>query len=78
MLNVKLPLKTGGLAILAGILMGGSAAYALQQGVNLFVVVFLIAPAVYGSALLISGAISTEDLALLRQALRIAQIRKTT
>jgi O-antigen/teichoic acid export membrane protein len=72
LLNLALPWKTVTKVVLAVSSMGVCTQFALLRGVNLFVVVLCIAPAVYGGALYFLRVFSHEDVTLFKQALRLA------
>jgi O-antigen/teichoic acid export membrane protein len=66
-----LPIRTTGLAILAGLLMGACSYIALQRQVNMFAVMLVVGPLAYGLALFALRVVTRDDIALLRQALRL-------
>ena len=70
--GLKLPWKLMAAAVLAALVMAVFVQTSLQAGVNLLVVVVLIAPAIYGASLYLLRAITREDVALFKQALRLA------
>ncbi len=72
LIGLQLPWRLLAAAVLAALLMAVSVQAALQSGVNLLVVVVVIAPAVYGVSLYLLRAITREDVALFKQALRLA------
>jgi O-antigen/teichoic acid export membrane protein len=72
LLHLYLPSKTAMSGALASLVMAVCVHYSLLQDLNLFVIVLLIAPAVYGGALYLLRAFPTEDLMLLKRALRLS------
>jgi hypothetical protein len=52
--------------------MAVSVQASLQFGVNLLVVIVLIAPVVYGTSLFLFKAITRDDIALFKQVMRLA------
>ena len=70
-LGLALPWKRALAATAAALLMAAAVYSALHLGVNLFAVVLLIAPAIYAAALALLGALSREDVSLLKQALKL-------
>jgi O-antigen/teichoic acid export membrane protein len=72
LIGLKLPWKLLVAAMPAALLMAISVEASLQAGVNLLVVVVVIAPAVYGASLYLLRAIRRDDIALFKQVLRLA------
>lgn len=70
-LGLSLPWKRALAATAAAGLMAACVYYSLRVGVNLFAVILLIAPVVYGAALYLLRVLSREDLTLLKQALKL-------
>jgi O-antigen/teichoic acid export membrane protein len=70
--GLKLPWKLLVSTVLAAILMAVSVQASLQFGVNLLVVIVLIAPVVYGTSLFLFKAITRDDIALFKQVMRLA------
>jgi O-antigen/teichoic acid export membrane protein len=70
LLGKRPPLRTAASALLAGLLMAAVVYLCLQGGVNLFAVIFLVAPMTYGVALYVLGAVTSDDIGLLRHALQ--------
>jgi O-antigen/teichoic acid export membrane protein len=70
LLGLSLPWKRAVAAAAAAGLMAACVYYSLHAGINLFAVILLIAPVVYGSALYLLRVLSREDLTLLKQALK--------
>lgn len=70
-LKLGLPWKTGIRAALATLLMGTCVHYSLDRGIS-FLATLIIGPAVYGGALYLLRAFSSEDLALFKRVLSLA------
>jgi|WetSurMetagenome_2_1015567.scaffolds.fasta_scaffold51064_2 O-antigen/teichoic acid export membrane protein len=70
--GLKLPWRLLVAAVLAALLMAISVQASLRAGVNLLLVVVVIAPAVYGASLYLLKAIRRDDIALFKQVLRLA------
>ncbi len=72
LLHLSLPWKTGIAAVIAALLMAACVYYSLEQGLNIFAVVLLVAPLVYGGTLYLLRIFPTEDVLLIKRALRVA------
>jgi O-antigen/teichoic acid export membrane protein len=70
-LKLALPWKTALKALTATLIMAVCVFYALQGGMNLAVVVLLIAPATYGGSLYLLRVLSSEDVLILKRAFRL-------
>ena len=76
LVGVPLPWRFINSAVGSALVMAGGIYASLHFGVHLLVIVLLIAPAIYGGSLYLSGAISGEDVVLLRQALPHAEVTR--
>jgi O-antigen/teichoic acid export membrane protein len=67
-LGLSLPWLTTGKTLLATLLMGLAVSISLQSGVPWLIVVFIVAPSVYGLSLLLLGIVRRDELRILSSA----------
>jgi O-antigen/teichoic acid export membrane protein len=72
LLHLYLPSKTAIMGTLASLVMAVCVHYSLEQGINLFIIVLLIGPAVYIGTLYFFKVVPSEDLMVLKRALRLS------
>jgi O-antigen/teichoic acid export membrane protein len=70
-LRIALPYGFLAKSLAASIAMGGMVGFGLRSGINLFAVVFLLAPMVYGAGLYLLKVFSSEDATLVRGVLTV-------
>lgn len=73
-LKIPLPYALTLKSVAAAMLMAGMVAYALHLGWHLLVAVFLVAPVIYGLALLVFGVIGRTDLELVSRIFRKTEL----